>query len=173
MCCSHSKRFCRQWKAFDVLIIMRYILGGGAAGGLWCHQQWSPFWPPSWILPRIRKFFFLGGGGGFNPPQSHTNETYLCTRRLKLKRRRRSITWRFSVMLRCSQQHKSPSIYLFFSILCVIFFNRLKLVRSDGRGNYRLKVNSNRHRKGHQAPQKYESWHHSTWSALVLLVIEL
>ena len=101
----------------------------------------------------LENFFFLGGGGGL----SHTNETYLCTRRLKLKRRRRSITWRFSVMLRCSQQHKSPSIYLFFSILCVIFFNRLKLVRSDGRGNYRLKVNSNRHRKGHQAPQKYES----------------
>ena len=27
-----------------------YFMGGGAAGGLWCHQQWSP----SWILPRIR-----------------------------------------------------------------------------------------------------------------------
>ena len=25
-------------------------MGGGAAGGLWRHQQWSP----SWILPRIR-----------------------------------------------------------------------------------------------------------------------
>ena len=28
-------------------------MGGGAAGGLWRHQQWSPSWPPSWILPRI------------------------------------------------------------------------------------------------------------------------
>ena len=27
-----------------------YFMGGGAAGGLWRHQQWSP----SWILPRIR-----------------------------------------------------------------------------------------------------------------------
>ena len=31
-----------------------YFMGGGAAGGLWRHQQWSPPWPPSWILPRIR-----------------------------------------------------------------------------------------------------------------------
>ena len=29
-------------------------MGGGAAGGLWRHQQWSPSWLPSWILPRIR-----------------------------------------------------------------------------------------------------------------------
>ena len=28
-----------------------YFMGGGTAGGMWCHQQWSP----SWILPRIRK----------------------------------------------------------------------------------------------------------------------
>ena len=27
-----------------------YFMGGGAAGGPWRHQQWSP----SWILPRIR-----------------------------------------------------------------------------------------------------------------------
>ena len=27
-------------------------MGDGAAGGLWCHQQWSPSWPPSWILPK-------------------------------------------------------------------------------------------------------------------------
>ena len=27
-------------------------MGDGAAGG--CDQQWSPSWPPSWILPRIR-----------------------------------------------------------------------------------------------------------------------
>ena len=25
-------------------------MGGGAAGGLWCHQTWLPFW----ILSRIR-----------------------------------------------------------------------------------------------------------------------
>ena len=31
-----------------------YLMGGGAAGGLWRHQQWSPPSPPSWILPRIR-----------------------------------------------------------------------------------------------------------------------
>ena len=29
-------------------------MGDGAAGGLLRHQQWSPSWPPSWILPRIR-----------------------------------------------------------------------------------------------------------------------
>ena len=29
-------------------------MSGGAAGGLWRHRQWSPSWPPSWILPRIR-----------------------------------------------------------------------------------------------------------------------
>ena len=31
-----------------------YFMGSGTAGGLWRHQQWSPSWPPSWILPRIR-----------------------------------------------------------------------------------------------------------------------
>ena len=29
-------------------------MGGGAGGGLRRHQQWSPSWPPSWILPKIR-----------------------------------------------------------------------------------------------------------------------
>ena len=29
-------------------------MGGGAAGGLWRQQQWSPSWLPFWILPRIR-----------------------------------------------------------------------------------------------------------------------
>ena len=33
---------------------INYFMGGGAAGGLWHYQQWSPFWLPSWILPRIR-----------------------------------------------------------------------------------------------------------------------
>ena len=32
-----------------------YFMGGATAGGMWCHQQWSPSRPPSWILPRIRK----------------------------------------------------------------------------------------------------------------------
>ena len=31
-----------------------YFIGGGAAGELWRHQQRSPSWPSSWILPRIR-----------------------------------------------------------------------------------------------------------------------
>ena len=31
-----------------------YFMGGGAAGGLWRNQQWTPSWPPCWILPRIR-----------------------------------------------------------------------------------------------------------------------
>ena len=31
-----------------------YFMGGGAAGGQWRYQEWSPSWPPSWILPRIR-----------------------------------------------------------------------------------------------------------------------
>ena len=29
-------------------------LMGGAAGGLWRHQAWSPSWLPSWILSKIR-----------------------------------------------------------------------------------------------------------------------
>ena len=31
-----------------------YFMGGGAAGGLWHRQQWSPSWPPFWIWSRIR-----------------------------------------------------------------------------------------------------------------------
>ena len=56
ICCSISKRFCLQWKAFDLLNKMSYNLWVVAlrAGGLWRHQIWSPSWPPSWILPRIR-----------------------------------------------------------------------------------------------------------------------
>ena len=35
ICCSISKRFCLQWKAFDLCKKMRYILlSGGTAGGL-------------------------------------------------------------------------------------------------------------------------------------------
>ena len=29
-------------------------MGGDAAGGLGPHQQWSPYWPPSWILSGIK-----------------------------------------------------------------------------------------------------------------------
>ena len=54
-CCSISKRFCLQWKAFDLLNKLTYFMAGGAAGGLWRHQTWLPSWPPSWILSRIRK----------------------------------------------------------------------------------------------------------------------
>ena len=39
ICCSISKR----WKPLIVAF----------PGGLWRHQQWSPSWVPSWILPRI------------------------------------------------------------------------------------------------------------------------
>ena len=28
-------------------------MGGGAAGGLCRHQNWSPSWPPSWILQEL------------------------------------------------------------------------------------------------------------------------
>ena len=39
-------------------------MGGGAAGGLRRHQQWSP----SWILPRI--FCALPGAHQMEPPSS-------------------------------------------------------------------------------------------------------
>ena len=43
--CSISKRFYLQWKAFDILHKMRYILSVMALlGGLWRHQKWSPSW---------------------------------------------------------------------------------------------------------------------------------
>ena len=42
---------CHQWKAFKSSLQDEvYFMGGGAAGGLWRHQTWSP----SWILSRIR-----------------------------------------------------------------------------------------------------------------------
>ena len=51
ICCSISKRFYLQWKAFDILYKMRYILWVlTLLGGLWRCQKWSP----SWILPRIK-----------------------------------------------------------------------------------------------------------------------
>ena len=42
-----------------------YFMGGGAAGGLWRHQEWSPSWPPSWILPRIRNQVKIAVNGSF------------------------------------------------------------------------------------------------------------
>ena len=43
-------------------------MGGGAAGGLPASdQQWSPSWPPSWILPRIR-----------NQIKTARNSKFLC-----------------------------------------------------------------------------------------------
>ena len=42
-----------------------YFVGGGAAGGLWRHQQWSPSWLPSWILPRIRNQVKIAGNSNF------------------------------------------------------------------------------------------------------------
>ena len=44
-----------------------YFMGGGAAGGLWLHQQWSPSWPPSCILPRIG-----------NQVKTARNSNFLC-----------------------------------------------------------------------------------------------
>ena len=38
-----------------------YFVGGGATGGLWRHQQWSP----SWILPRIRNQVKIAINGNF------------------------------------------------------------------------------------------------------------
>ena len=43
---------------------MRYS-GVGAAGDLWRHQQWSLFWPPSWILPRIGNQVKTARNGNF------------------------------------------------------------------------------------------------------------
>ena len=48
---SFSKRSCLQWKAFYLLYKLRYFfMAGGATGGLWHHQTWSP----SWIVSRIK-----------------------------------------------------------------------------------------------------------------------
>ena len=40
-------------------------MGGGAAEGLWRHQQWLPSWPPSWILPRITSQVKTARNGDF------------------------------------------------------------------------------------------------------------
>ena len=44
-----------------------YFMGGGATGGLWRHKQWSPSWPSSWILPRVR-----------NQAKNARNGNFLC-----------------------------------------------------------------------------------------------
>ena len=33
-----------------------YIMGWGAAGGLWHHLRWRPYCPVSWILPKIKNY---------------------------------------------------------------------------------------------------------------------
>ena len=43
-------------------------MGNGTAGGLRHHQQWSPSWPPSWILPRIRNQVKTVRNGDFFVP---------------------------------------------------------------------------------------------------------
>ena len=54
ICYNTSKRFWLKWKAFDLFNKMRNILWVvELLEGLWRHQQWSPSWPPPWILPRI------------------------------------------------------------------------------------------------------------------------
>ena len=42
-----------------------YFMGGGATRGLLRHQQWSPPWPPSWILQRIRNQVKTAINGNF------------------------------------------------------------------------------------------------------------
>ena len=54
-------------------------MGGGAAGGLWRHQQWLPSWLPSWILPRIRNQVKTARNGNFLCfKRKITNKKALC-----------------------------------------------------------------------------------------------
>ena len=48
ICCSVSKRFILQWKALWSSQQDKIYFWNSR------HQQWSPSWPPSYILPRIR-----------------------------------------------------------------------------------------------------------------------
>ena len=52
ICCGFSKRLCLQWKAFDLLYKMRYILLVVAL--LVVFDVTTETWSPSWILSRIR-----------------------------------------------------------------------------------------------------------------------
>ena len=40
-------------------------MGGGTGGSLWRHQQWSPSWPPSWILQRTGNQVKTARNGNF------------------------------------------------------------------------------------------------------------
>ena len=55
-----------------------YFMGGGAAEGLWRHQQWLPSWLQSWILPRIRNQVKIVRNGDFFVLQMKNN-TQLST----------------------------------------------------------------------------------------------
>ena len=55
-----------------------YFMGGGAAGGLWRHQQWLPSWLQSWILPMIRNHVKIVRNGDFFVLQMKNN-TQLST----------------------------------------------------------------------------------------------
>ena len=52
ICCGFSKRLCLQWKAFDLLYKMRYILLVVAL--LVVFDVTTETWSPTWILSRIR-----------------------------------------------------------------------------------------------------------------------
>ena len=65
ICCSILKRFCLQWSLPCSQRNEIYFMDGGTAGGLWRHHQWSPPWPPSWILPRIRNQVKTARNGKF------------------------------------------------------------------------------------------------------------
>ena len=75
ICSSISKRFYLQWKAFDLLYKMRYILWVVALlgtcdvtnNGRHLGKHLFPSWPPCWILPRIR-----------NQVKSSRNGDFLC-----------------------------------------------------------------------------------------------
>ena len=69
-------------------------MGGGAAGGLWRHQQWSLSWPPSWILPRIRNqvkaarnsifVLYMKNNTSINTLQAFSHKIYhYCWKKLK------------------------------------------------------------------------------------------
>ena len=50
--------------AFDLVYKMKvYFMGGGAAGGLCRHQQWSPPWPP--FLTKNKKSVKTSKNGDF------------------------------------------------------------------------------------------------------------
>ena len=60
--CINSQGFKRnQSKEHGELIFMSF----SDAGGPWRHQQWSPSWPLSWILSRIRNQVKTARNGNF------------------------------------------------------------------------------------------------------------